>query len=203
MKTCTKCNSKNIKTETYCKFHDLFYCLDCNYWTYQPINDCCRHPLKMIVIDRKNEDLYFIREQCYNCGGCRNKSRPLSSKIYGDLIRGELLEYREKERWDIYNEEKNTLSSLKDQYRYHNSFWYLYDLYLRSDTWKQKRKLVFERDKNTCKVCNVETATEVHHLTYKNIYNEELEDLIAICYDCHKKQHNKPTSEEINRETST
>jgi len=46
------------------------------------------------------------------------------------------------------------------------------------------------RDNHMCQYCGGE-ATEVHHLTYENIGNEPLEDLIAICRLCHKDQHLK------------
>lgn len=199
MTTCDKCKGNNISIEKYFKFHDIYNCQDCNYWTYQPIEDCCRDPFKIIVIDRKDHDLYFIREQCLHCGGCINKSKPLSSKKFGDQIRGELSESREKERYDNYYDEKDTIANMKKEYRYYNSPWYKYYAYLGSDTWKQKRKLVFERDNNLCQICKKETATEVHHLTYQNIYNEPIEDLIAICYECHKKKHVKLSIDEINQ----
>lgn len=203
MTTCNKCKGKNIDINTQFKFHNIYSCQDCNYWTYQPIDDCCRATFKIIVIDRKNHDLSFIREQCLHCGGCINKSKPLSFKKFGDQIRGELSESREKERWENYYDEKNILANMKEEYRYYNSPWYKYYLYLGSDTWKQKRKLVFERDSTLCQICKTETATEVHHLSYQNIYNEPLEDLIAICQVCHKKEHNKPHLDEINQGMTT
>jgi 5-methylcytosine-specific restriction endonuclease McrA len=66
-----------------------------------------------------------------------------------------------------------------------------YKAYLKSDKWKAKRKEVLERDDYTCQECGFR-AWQVHHLTYKNIFNEPLEDLISICGDCHRDIHNKP-----------
>ncbi len=199
MKICNKCKGNHISIDQHFKFHNVFNCNDCHYWTYQSIDDCCRDPFKIKVIDRKSHDLYFIREQCLNCGGCINKSKPLSAKKFADQIRAELSESRDKERWDNYYDEKHILANMKKEYLYYNSPLYKYYAYLGSDAWKQKRQLIYERDNKICQVCKVETATEVHHLTYQNIFNEPLEDLISICSECHRKEHNKPTTEEINQ----
>jgi predicted HNH restriction endonuclease len=32
-------------------------------------------------------------------------------------------------------------------------------------------------------------ATQVHHKTYKNIFNEPLSDLLAVCASCHAEMH--------------
>jgi hypothetical protein len=199
MEICNKCKSKNITIDNNYRFHDIYNCNDCHYWTYLKINTCCRDPFKIIVIDRKDFDLYFIREQCINCGGCMDKHKPLSKKSYLDKIRGELNEYRVQDRKEIYDQEKEIIVSLKKDYNYYNSSSYKYFLYLTSETWKKKRQAIHDRDNNICRICANEASTEVHHLTYKNIYNEPLEDLIAVCNTCHKKEHNKPTIEQINQ----
>ncbi len=202
MTVCDKCKSKNIRYSNAYNFHNFYACQDCNYWTYRQIEDCCKDPFKIIVIDRKNHDLYFIREQCLNCGGCINKAKPLPAKKFGDQIRGELSESREQEWWDNVHDEKQALVDLKKEYRYFNSPSFKYNEYRSTDTWKQKRKLVHERDNNICQICKQEKSTEIHHLTYKNIYNEKLEDLIAICHTCHKTVHIQPTSNEMNQGNS-
>lgn len=53
-----------------------------------------------------------------------------------------------------------------------------------------------ECDGFVCRVCGRlgeqeggEAKLNVHHLTYKNFKNEELEDLITACKDCHKYIH--------------
>ena len=61
-----------------------------------------------------------------------------------------------------------------------------YKDYLLGPAWKKKRALVLARDKK-CKIsgCKETENLEVHHLWYKNIFNEKLEDLIAICKHHH------------------
>jgi len=59
-----------------------------------------------------------------------------------------------------------------------------YHNYLRSAKWRRKRDAVMKRDLAVCRYCG-RPATEVHHLTYDRIYDEELEDLAAVCDICH------------------
>lgn len=62
--------------------------------------------------------------------------------------------------------------------------------YLRTDAWKNLRFKVLERDKYTCQCCGIDFGPlYVHHLTYERLGNELLEDLITLCEDCHKLQH--------------
>ena len=63
-----------------------------------------------------------------------------------------------------------------------------YEEYLQSNDWKIIRDNIISRD-TLCKICNSALSVEVHHLTYKNIFNEKEEDLIGICRPCHGIQH--------------
>ena len=63
-----------------------------------------------------------------------------------------------------------------------------YQTYLQSDVWKAKRKEVLKVAGYRCRRCGAR-ATEVHHETYKRIYNENLSDLTALCENCHKAAH--------------
>jgi 5-methylcytosine-specific restriction endonuclease McrA len=65
--------------------------------------------------------------------------------------------------------------------------WDKYNDYLNSEKWKLKRKKVFERDNYLCQACLTNEAQEVHHLTYNNIYDEPLYELISVCKRCHIK----------------
>lgn len=48
---------------------------------------------------------------------------------------------------------------------------------------------VLERANHVCEGCGVNAATEVHHKTYKNVGNEFLFELVAICRPCHQRYH--------------
>jgi 5-methylcytosine-specific restriction endonuclease McrA len=64
-----------------------------------------------------------------------------------------------------------------------------YQAYLNSPKWKAKRLKVLKKAKFKCQKCREKRATQVHHKTYKRIFNERLSDLQAVCGLCHKKIH--------------
>ena len=59
-----------------------------------------------------------------------------------------------------------------------NNFWNSkkgkYIRYLNSDEWKKIRELVLKLAALKCQKCKVKSADEVHHLTYQNLFNENL-----------------------------
>ena len=61
-----------------------------------------------------------------------------------------------------------------------------YDKYIHSAGWRRKAGQRLEMDGHVCQVCGRE-ATEVHHLTYDRFGNEEMNDLVSLCQECHKK----------------
>ena len=63
--------------------------------------------------------------------------------------------------------------------------------YLKSDEWREKRKILMEQCDWTCSKCG-KKATQLHHLNYNNIGNEELNtDVVPLCKDCHDEIHGK------------
>lgn len=67
-----------------------------------------------------------------------------------------------------------------------------YHDYLQSEQWKTIAKKKRGEADNRCQLCNNNTLTlHVHHRTYVNIYHENINDLIVLCENCHKKFHNK------------
>ena len=69
----------------------------------------------------------------------------------------------------------------KDKKKYH--------AYLKSLEWMVKREGLFTSRGKRCELCGAMKYIQVHHLTYDNIYNEPLEDLLLVCRDCHKGIH--------------
>lgn len=65
-----------------------------------------------------------------------------------------------------------------------------YELYLRSPEFAEIRQKVFARDNYKCVVCGSKEKLVPHHLTYVNVYNEQLHDLITVCSRCHAIYHN-------------
>ena len=82
-----------------------------------------------------------------------------------------------------------------------------YHVYLQSEDWMKLRRRVLERDEYKCHLCG-NRANRVHHLSYQNIYNEDLDDLVGVCEGCHQgihdwqkatKQKRMPTRRELDR----
>lgn len=65
-----------------------------------------------------------------------------------------------------------------------------YPLYLQSNHWKEFRKQALEYYGRKCRECGTtEGIMHVHHITYENIGNESLEDVVILCQSCHYKEH--------------
>lgn len=63
--------------------------------------------------------------------------------------------------------------------------------YHASREWGLKREAVFTRCHGLCERCQRHPAEGVHHLTYRRLYNERLEDLQGICHRCHDFIHGR------------
>lgn len=64
-----------------------------------------------------------------------------------------------------------------------------YDVYLSSDEWAYKKSKVMQRANHLCEGCGDAKAQVVHHMTYKNVGNEFLFELVALCNPCHDRYH--------------
>lgn len=64
-----------------------------------------------------------------------------------------------------------------------------YKDYINSNEWEDKSKL-FLRKNPTCQICLKYRSEDVHHLTYKNLGNEQKNELMALCTRCHHNIHN-------------
>lgn len=64
-----------------------------------------------------------------------------------------------------------------------------YEIYLGSEQFADLRQKVFRRDHNKCRACGSTENLQVHHLSYRNIYHEELDDLVCLCRNCHAAFH--------------
>jgi 5-methylcytosine-specific restriction endonuclease McrA len=65
-----------------------------------------------------------------------------------------------------------------------------YRIYLRSPEWRAKKTEVFRRAGYMCEYCESNPAVQVHHLRYPARWGDEsLDDLQAVCRECHKEHH--------------
>jgi hypothetical protein len=67
----------------------------------------------------------------------------------------------------------------------------VYSGYLTSPEWKAKRDSCLRRDNYLCQGCLKAEAAIAHHLTYENIFDELLFQLVSLCRACHDKIHAK------------
>jgi len=74
-----------------------------------------------------------------------------------------------------------------------------YKEYLKSKHWKNKRKEFYKTTEAKCSWCGETKNLNLHHLTYDNIGNEKLEDLICLCASCHKKLHQETDKFKVKR----
>jgi hypothetical protein len=65
----------------------------------------------------------------------------------------------------------------------------IHDEYMKTDTWKKKRFERLQKDNFRCVMCGTAYNLCVHHISYKNLGNESMDDLITLCERCHKKVH--------------
>jgi hypothetical protein len=63
--------------------------------------------------------------------------------------------------------------------------------YYRSEAWEEKRQAVIKRAGGLCEYCREEPINHIHHLTYERFGDEELQDLLGLCFNCHQRQHPK------------
>jgi len=68
-----------------------------------------------------------------------------------------------------------------------------YAEYLRSKEWTDLKIDLITARGQKCEKCGNQkkspTQLQVHHITYKNIFNESPEDLMILCSYCHRLEH--------------
>ena len=65
-----------------------------------------------------------------------------------------------------------------------------YEKYLRSASWSEKRTARLRIDHGRCAICGSDQDLYVHHLTYRNIMEEDVQqDLVTLCRPCHAMLH--------------
>lgn len=66
-----------------------------------------------------------------------------------------------------------------------------YKEFLKSEYWKEVKKVILIRDGKKCTQCGCKKLLNIHHLTYANHMkeHEHPEDLITLCRVCHQKVH--------------
>lgn len=58
--------------------------------------------------------------------------------------------------------------------------------YYASREWAIRREAVRRRSCGWCEHCHSAKMTSVHHMTYENFMNERIDELAAVCDECHE-----------------
>ena len=70
----------------------------------------------------------------------------------------------------------------------------LYFTYINeSPNWRFKRETRFNIDKGICQSCGKTiylNSFHCHHENYNSLFNEDMQDLISLCWSCHQEKHN-------------
>lgn len=65
----------------------------------------------------------------------------------------------------------------------------LYYAYLKTERWKKIARKRIEKDNYNCTICGTAKNLQVHHITYENLFHENLYDLVTVCKGCHAEIH--------------
>lgn len=66
-----------------------------------------------------------------------------------------------------------------------------YDEYRLSAAWRTRVAIMHEIAEGRCEVCGKDWDLHVHHLTYRDIGQEEPTDLVVLCRQCHRAVHGR------------
>jgi 5-methylcytosine-specific restriction endonuclease McrA len=66
-----------------------------------------------------------------------------------------------------------------------------YKEYINSPEWESKKRKFYKSTfyHGHCEICHRKLPLDIHHLSYDNLGNEPLTDLMAVCRECHKIIH--------------
>lgn len=98
---------------------------------------------------------------------------------------------KKNKAWVESAKKKNATPARKRRSKADRLWWKRYNTYLKSSKWKAKRKMMFELRGRACEKCRSTKRLQVHHLTYKRVFNELPEDLLIVCHSCHEKIHGR------------
>ena len=85
---------------------------------------------------------------------------------------------------DILGNKTNVINPISVKKEYSK-----YELYLHSEQWHLIKKWLFQIKGENCEICGTNHGLQIHHLTYENLYHENIEDLKILCKKCHSNIH--------------
>ena len=152
----------------------------------------CEHPRTEIRLRTVSGGGIQCRSQCLDCGASVGNAvkRTDTAPDWDEHLNPKYNTDREQELAAIY-EKFIALQKRKDtELDARSKDWKAeYEAYRRTPRWQVKRSKVMIRAKGLCEGCLDAPATVVHHLSYANIGDELLFQLVALCRPCHHKAH--------------
>lgn len=189
--SCKNCNSNSAGDIHIGLRSVIFDCYNCDTLSEFCVKDaCCNNPMigRVKVVSKSENRLGRI--VCRNCGTVHGRFKKSDFVFWDDLDSiplgsinpfGMLLH---NDRHTLKMEAGRRIFSSRA--RVAKEFW---ENYYWSEHWRQIRALVLMRDKYLCQSCFSERATQVHHVSYKDLWSEKMEDLMSICKTCHDRFH--------------
>jgi 5-methylcytosine-specific restriction endonuclease McrA len=139
--------------------------------------------------------LFFIRPVDGAACDCCHKPIPLETRTSrkGYAVRRwptckRCQEERAKSSWASWSE-KQRQEETERQARISAAKTLSYADYLKTDWWMALRTKAYKKAGYRCQLCNNRNNIAVHHRTYERLGNEDLDDLIVLCKECHGKFH--------------
>lgn len=138
--------------------------------------------VKKIMINGR----YRITGQCSGCGWYDSLNYKYS--LFENYLKIPDFDFK---AWERYKENRNAITKIKRNIaiKEREQIWEerkeKYERYINSTEWREKRKIAFKKWGTRCFICNIENANEVHHVSYKNLYNETDKDMVILCHHCH------------------
>lgn len=150
--------------------------------------DCDRTAVR---IRTQSNGVQIYALQCLDCG---RQIRAVSKNAPEILEMPNRIPFDEalKEHWRQRVQE-HTHAQVQERERQQQErtteWWQQYTAYLETTAWQLKRQAVLTRANNWCEGCGKRQATQVHHTTYKHVFDEFLFELVAVCEFCHRRIH--------------
>jgi hypothetical protein len=71
----------------------------------------------------------------------------------------------------------------------HGGETFTYEEYLQTPHWKAKREEALKFWEYRCCLCYAEGPFHIHHRNYYHLFAEQMNDILVLCDDCHKRHH--------------
>lgn len=160
----------------------------------------CDHPSKEIRHRVVKGGASQYVEQCLTCGKAISQPYPKTKAIQMNGGKQPIpFDTELMDRWQT--EYSNGFKRIEQEFSAKGEiddaeFKKWYGEYLASPEWKQIAKRVMDRANGICEGCLERTATEVHHLTYRDVGAEFCFQLVALCRECHDRYHRTDEAKE-------